>query len=78
MDRFAALDDHSRESSLETFTPFVLYFQFGQFVFYFNVIYYCVFIGLFTSFMLLSIKPHDPMELADASSNPKYDKVHNK
>ena len=46
--------------------------QFGQFVFYFNVIYYCVFIGLFTAFMLYSTKPHDPLELSNMSNNPKY------
>ena len=46
--------------------------QFGQFVFYFNVIYYCVFIGLFTGFMLYSTKPHDPLELSNMSNNPKY------
>ena len=46
--------------------------QFGQIVFYFNVIYYCVFIGLFTGFMLNSTKPHDPLELSNMSNNPKY------
>ena len=46
--------------------------QFGQFVFYFNVIYYCVFIELFTGFMLYSTKPHDPSELSNMSNNPKY------
>ena len=46
--------------------------QFGQFVFYFNVVYYCVFIGLFTAFMLYSTKPHDPLELSNMSNNPKY------
>ena len=45
--------------------------QFGQFVFYFNVIYYCVFIGLFTFFMLYSTKPHDPSELSKMSNNLK-------
>ena len=51
--------------------------QFGQIVFYFNLVYYCVFVGLISYFMVATVRPHDPLELAsqaeEQDNNPKYD-----
>ena len=46
-------------------------------MFYFNLVYYCVFVGLISYFMVATVRPHDPLELAsqaeEQDNNPKYD-----
>ena len=44
-------------------------------MFYFNLVYYCVFVGLISYFMVSTVRPHDPLELASEAelqdNNPK-------
>ena len=51
--------------------------QFGQIVFYFNLLFYCVFVGVISQFMVSNIRPHDPLQLASEAelqdNNPKYE-----
>ena len=45
--------------------------KFGQFVFYFNLLYYCIFVGVFTEYVMSSTRPYSVESLIRASHNPK-------
>ena len=45
--------------------------NFGQYVFYFNLIYYSVFVGVFTEYMQSSPRPYNPEQLIAHAKDPK-------
>ena len=57
-------------------TPYKVPLQFGQIVFYFNLLYYCVFVGVVSQFMVQNVRPHNPHQLASQAelqdNSPKY------
>ena len=45
--------------------------KFGQYVFYFNLIYYSIFVGVFTEYMQSSPRPYSPTQLIAHAIDPK-------
>ena len=45
--------------------------KFGRYAFYFNLIYYVLFVALFTEYMLSSPRPYSPTQLLKHAIEPK-------
>ena len=45
--------------------------KFGRYAFYFNLIYYSIFVAVFTEYMISSPRPYSPAQLIEHAIDPK-------